>query len=41
MKDFLEEEVDEKYYIQTENADKLIKDLLAETNAETNGGGRE
>ena len=36
MKDFLEEEVDEKYYIHTEKADKLIKDLLSETN---NGGG--
>lgn len=36
MKDFLEDEVDEKYYIQTEKADKLINDLLAETNI---GGG--
>lgn len=42
MKDFLEEEVDEKYYIHTEKADKLIKDLLAETNIETiNGGGEQ
>ena len=32
MKDYLEEEVDEKYYIHTEKADKLIKDLLSETN---------
>lgn len=37
MKDFLEEEVDEKYYIHTEKADKLIKDLLADTN---NRGGQ-
>lgn len=28
MKDFLEEEVDEKYYIHTEKADKLINTLL-------------
>lgn len=38
MKDFLEEEVDEKYYIHTEKADKLIKDLLADPN--NNGGGK-
>lgn len=36
MKDYLEEKVDDKYYIRTEKADKLIKDLLADTN----GGGQ-
>jgi DNA (cytosine-5)-methyltransferase 1 len=29
MRDYLEEEVDEKYYIKSEKADKLIQDLLA------------
>lgn len=38
MKDFLEEEVDEKYYIHTEKADKLIKDLLADPNNNGRGG---
>jgi hypothetical protein len=28
MKDFLEETVDEKYYIKNEKADKLIKELI-------------
>jgi DNA (cytosine-5)-methyltransferase 1 len=28
MKDYLEEEVDEKYYIKSEKADKLIKELI-------------
>lgn len=40
MKDFLEDEVDEKYYIQTEKADKLINNLLAETNIGGGGQGR-
>lgn len=39
MKDFLEEEVDEKYFIENEKSDILISSLLAETN--TIGGGRE
>ena len=29
MRDFLEESVDEKYYIKNEKAQKLIKDLIA------------
>ena len=28
MKDYLEETVDEKYYINNEKADKLIKELI-------------
>lgn len=40
MKDYLEDKVDDKYYIRTEKADKLIKDLLAETNDNGGGGGR-
>ena len=38
MKDFLEKEVDEKYYIKSDKAERLIKDL-SDRGLLPNGGG--
>lgn len=41
LDDYLDDEVEEKYYINTEKADRLINDLVmrGELDAEDNGGG--
>lgn len=40
MKDYLEEWVEEKFYIKNEKADKLIKQLIADGKLESDKGGR-